>query len=173
MNVWRLIEGELAESVPVIVLVDGRTARAAEIPAAALADRRRAVVGSGTMGKGMVQTIDPLPDGGDLFVTWSQALAPLGWPIQALGVMPQVCTSLRQDAPNRQLTALSSGMQPMAGAIRRVRAARLPVTASEILETRAPCPASDARAADLEAARFLASNPAAYAAALLPSMIGR
>ncbi len=173
-NVWRSAEGELAENVPVIVLVDGRTASAAEILAAALADRGRAVVvGSDTVGKGMVQTIDPLPDGGELFVTWSQTLAPLGWPIQGLGVLPQVCTSLGQEALNRQLASLSTGFQPMAAAIRRSRAARIPVPASEVLEIRAPCPASEGRPSDLEAARLLIANPAAYAAALLPPMADR
>jgi carboxyl-terminal processing protease len=173
-NVWRSAEGELAQNVAVIVLVDGRTASAAEILAAALADRGRAVVvGSETVGKGMVQTIDPLPDGGELFVTWSQTLAPLGWPIQGLGVLPQVCTSLGQDALNRQLASLSTGFQPMAAAIRRSRAARIPVPASEVLEIRAPCPASEGRASDLEAARLLIANPAAYAAALLPPIPDR
>ncbi len=174
MNVWRSTEGELAENVPLVILVDGRTASSAEILAAALADRGRAVVvGSETVGKGMVQTIDPLPDGGELFVTWSQTLAPLGWPIQGLGVLPQICTSLGQDALSRQLASLSTGFQPMAEAIRRSRSARLPVLASEVLEIRAPCPASEARSADLEAARQLISNPAAYAAALLPPMVDR
>jgi carboxyl-terminal processing protease len=169
INVWHSTEGELAENVPLIILVDGHTASSAEILAAALADRGRAVVvGSETVGKGMVQTIDPLPDGGELFVTWSQTLAPLGWPIQGLGVMPQVCTSLGQEALNRQLASLSTGFQPMGEAVRRSRAARLPVTASDVLEIRAPCPASAGRADDLEAARLLISNPAAYAAALLP-----
>ena len=173
-NVWRSAEGELAENVPVIVLVDGRTASAAEILAAALADRGRAVVvGSETVGKGMVQTIDPLPDGGELFVTWSQTLAPLGWPIQGLGVLPQVCTSLGQEALNRQLASLSTGFQPMAAAIRRSRAARIPVPALEVLEIRAPCPASEGRLLDLEAARTLIANPAAYAAALLPPIADR
>lgn len=171
MNVWRSTEGELAENVPLIILVDGRTASASEILAAALADRGRAVVvGSATVGKGMVQTIDPLPDGGELFVTWSQTLAPLGWPIQGLGVLPQVCTSLGQDALNRQLASLSTGFQPMAAAIKRSRAVRIPVKATEALEIRAPCPAAEGRNADLEAARLLISNPAAYAAALLPPM---
>jgi carboxyl-terminal processing protease len=174
MNVWRSSEGELAENVPLVILVDGHTASAAEILAAALADRGRAVVvGSETVGKGMVQTIDPLPDGGELFVTWSQTLAPLGWPLQGLGVLPQVCTSLGQEALNRQVASLSTGFQPMAAAIRRSRAARIPVSASEVLEIRAPCPASEARALDLQAARSLISNPAAYAAALLPPMVDR
>jgi carboxyl-terminal processing protease len=172
MNVWRSTEGELAENVPVVVLVDGRTASAAEILAAALADRGRAVVvGSETVGKGMVQTIDPLPDGGELFVTWSQTLAPLGWPIQGLGVLPQVCTSLGHEALSRQLASLSTGFQPFAEAIRRSRAARLPVATSSVLEIRAPCPAAEGRPADLEAARLLITNPAAYAAALLTPMV--
>jgi carboxyl-terminal processing protease len=174
INVWHSTEGELAENVPLVILVDGRTASSAEILAAALADRGRAVVvGSETVGKGMVQTIDPLPDGGELFVTWSQTLAPLGWPIQGLGVMPQVCTSLGPEALNRQLAALSTGFQPMGEAVRRSRGTRLPVPASEVLAIRAPCPASEGRGSDLEAARFLISNPAAYAAALLPPMADR
>ncbi|HEY1412133.1 MAG TPA: S41 family peptidase [Rhodopila sp.] len=171
MEVWHSAEGELARNVPLVILVNGRTASAAEILAAALSDRGRAVVvGSETVGKGMVQTIDPMPDGGELFVTWSQTLAPLGWPLQGLGVMPQVCTSLGPEALSRQLAALSTGFQPMGDAIRRSRAARLPVSASEVLEIRAPCPAAEGRPGDLEAARLLIANPAAYAAALLPPM---
>lgn len=174
LNVWRSTEGELAENVPLVILVDGHTASAAEILAAALADRGRAVVvGSSTVGKGMVQTIDPLPDGGELFVTWSQTLAPLGWPIQGLGVLPQVCTSLGQEALHRQMAALSTGFQPMADAVNRSRKVRIPVSASEVLEIRAPCPAAEAKAIDLEAARALIANPAAYAAALLPPMVNR
>jgi carboxyl-terminal processing protease len=173
-NVWHSTEGELAQNVPIIILVDGRTASAAEILAAALADRGRAVVvGSETVGKGMVQTIDPLPDGGELFVTWSQTLAPLGWPIQGVGVLPQVCTSLGPEALSRQLAALSTGFQPMAEAIRRSRSIRIPVPASAVLEIRAPCPASEGKAADLDAARALIANPAAYAAALLAPIVGQ
>jgi carboxyl-terminal processing protease len=157
--------------MPIVVLVDGFTASAAEILAAALADRGRAVVvGSATVGKGMVQTIDPLPDGGELFVTWSQLLAPLGWPLQGLGVMPQVCTSLGPAALQRQLAALAAGTQSMTAAVQRARDARLPLTASQVLMLRAPCPAGAGRAADLEAAKALIGNPAAYAAALLPPM---
>lgn len=173
-NIWRSADGELAENVPLVILVDGHTASSAEILAAVLSDRGRAVVvGSSTVGKGLVQTIDPLPDGGELFVTWSRVIAPLGWPIQGLGVLPQVCTSLGDEVLNRQLAALSTGFQPMIDSIRRHRAARVPVSALEELEIRAPCPAASARAADLNAARVLVANPAAYAAALLPPMVDR
>jgi carboxyl-terminal processing protease len=166
---WRSTEGELAENVPLVILVDGRTASAAEVMAAALSDRGRAVVvGSATVGKGMVQTIDPLPDGGELFVTWSQLIAPLGWPIQGIGLIPQVCTSLGKAALMRQLKDLTDGTQPMASAIFRSKSARLPSAPSQILEIRAPCPSALGSSEDLEVARQLISNPAAYATALLP-----
>ena len=112
-----------------VLVIDGRTASAAEILAAALTDRGRAVaVGSTTLGKGLVQTIEPLPDGGELFVTWSRVLAPRGWPIQGLGVLPQVCTSLGEAALQRQLAALAEGQQPMQRAIDTERNARAPLT---------------------------------------------
>ncbi len=164
---------DLADDLPVVVLVDGGSASAAEILAASLADQRRAVVvGSSTLGKGLVQTILPLPDGGELLVTWSRVLAPLGWPIQALGVLPQVCTSLGQQALDRALAALSHGQQPMAAALARERAARAPVSPAEALEIRNACPAADGQDIDLAAARFLIDTPEAYAAALLPHAAG-
>jgi carboxyl-terminal processing protease len=170
-HIWRSSEGELGEGLPLVLLVDGRTASAAEILAGALADRGRAVVvGSTTLGKGLVQTIDPLPNGGELFVTWSRVLAPLGWPVQGLGVLPQVCTSLGRDALRRQLAALSDGVQPMAEAIHRERASRAPLTPTEIVGIRNLCPAAEGSDLDLDAARLLIRNPAAYAAALLPPM---
>ena len=167
-HTWRATHGDLAEHRPIVVLVDGRSASAAEIMAAALADQGRAVVvGSSTLGKGLVQTIKNLPDGGELFVSWSRVLAPLGWPIQGLGVLPQVCTSLGPDAMTAQLQALDRGTQPMAPAIARHRGARAPLPAAEALALRNTCPASEARETDLTAARFLITHPNAYAAALL------
>ncbi|CAH2599816.1 PDZ domain-containing protein [Rhodovastum atsumiense] len=159
---------DLASGVPVVVMVDGRSASAAEILAAALADQRRAVVvGSSTLGKGLVQTIAPLPDGGELLVTWSRVLAPLGWPIQGLGVLPQVCTSLGGEALDQQLAELAQGRQMMARPLHRHRAARAPLPAPEILEIRNACPAAEGRDADLSAARFLIETPSAYGAALI------
>jgi carboxyl-terminal processing protease len=170
-RIWRSTSGELAEAVPVVVMVDGRSASAAEILAAALADRGRGVViGSSTLGKGLVQTIAPLPDGGELFVTWSRVLAPLGWPIQGLGVLPQVCTSLGQDALSWQLGALALGQQPMAKALQAHRAARAPLQPAQTLAIRNACPAAEGRELDLDIARLLIHDPAAYAAALLPPL---
>ncbi len=173
-RIWRSEPGELGENLPVVVMVDGRTASAAEVLAAALADRGRAVVvGSSTLGKGLVQTTDVLPDGGELFVTWSRVLAPLGWPIQGLGVLPQICTSRGRAALLGQLAALALGEQPMAGAIARARYARAPVPAAEVIAIRNVCPAAEGSEADLATARELVADPATYAAALLPPMRGQ
>ena len=167
---WGAASGDATGGVPVIVAVDGRTASAAEILAAALADDGRAVVvGSSTLGKGLVQTIGTLPDGGELFVTWSRVLAPRGWPIQGLGVLPQVCTSLGQDDLALQLSSLDRGIQRLQPTLDRHRAARIPVAPATTLELRTACPASEARDGDMLAARYLLEHPAAYAAArLLP-----
>jgi carboxyl-terminal processing protease len=166
-RVWLSGGGELAKDVRVAVLVDGGTASAAEILAAALADRGRAVVvGSSTFGKGVVQTIDPLPDGGELFLTWSRILAPRGWPIQSLGVMPQICTSLGEDAVRRQLDALAAGRLEMDAAVRASRAARAPLTPDQIVAIREPCPAADPRDSDLAVARSVLESPGFNAALL-------
>lgn len=166
---YRADGADLWHGMPVVILVDGRTASAAEVLAAALSDQRLAVVvGSATLGKGLVQTILPLPDGGAMSLTWSRVLAPLGWPLQALGVLPQVCTSLGDAALKHALAELAQGHQPMAQALTRHREARAPMPPAQILEIRNACPASEGRDADLAAARFLIEQPVAYAAALIP-----
>jgi carboxyl-terminal processing protease len=167
-RVWKSGGSEVANGARIVVLVDGGTASAAEVLAAALADRGRAVViGSSTFGKGVVQTIDPLPDGGELFLTWSRMLAPRGWPIQSLGVMPQICTSLGDDAVHRQLTALAAKRMEMDGALKRHDAARAPLTPDKIVAIREACPAADPREADMGIAQTLIGTPESYAAALL------
>ncbi|WP_428374836.1 S41 family peptidase [Lichenicoccus sp.] len=172
-HVWSVQGGDLIGGLPIVVMVDGRTASAAEIMAAALADHRRAVViGSATLGKGLVQTIAQLPDGGELFVTWSRVLAPLGWPLQGLGVMPQVCTSLGHTALDQAMRDLADGVQDMNDALRQERQARPPLPVARILEIRSACPAAIGTDADLDTARTLIDDPVRYHAALVPEDIG-
>ena len=165
-HVWKAEDADLAAGRPVVVLVDGRSASAAEVMAAALADTGRAVViGSATLGKGLVQSIEVLPDNGELFVSWSRILAPGGWPLQGLGVMPQLCTSFGPEQTNQQLAELERGGKPMGAVLARHRAARAPVPPAEIVAVRAACPAAEGSDADVVAARWLIAHPRAYAAA--------
>ncbi len=160
---------DLTGGARIVVLVDGQTASAAEILAAALSDNRRAlVVGSETLGKGLVQTLTSLPDGGELFVTWSRVLAPRGWPLQTLGVLPNVCTSLGPTALASQLAALNSGKNLLGPALDHSRAMRAPLQLNDILTIRNNCPAAIGSDEDFSAANALISNPPAYQAALLP-----
>jgi carboxyl-terminal processing protease len=77
--------------IPLVVLVDGGTASAAEIVAAALQDRGRAVlIGSRTFGKGSVQAPSRLSDGSALELTVGHYLTPSGRSIDGVGVEPDV-----------------------------------------------------------------------------------
>ncbi|WP_439598554.1 S41 family peptidase [Falsiroseomonas sp.] len=158
---------DLAEGRPVVVLVDGRTASSAEIVATALSERGRAVVvGSATMGKGLIQLVAPLPNGAELLVTWSRIVALSGWPIQGLGVLPALCTSLGPEVLAQGLAQLRQGQAPMGRMLARQRAARAPVLASETTALRNACPPAEGREDDRVAARALIETPAAYATAL-------
>jgi carboxyl-terminal processing protease len=159
---------DLTNGLHIVVLVDGQTASAAEILAAALADNRRAVVvGSETLGKGLVQTVTSLPDGGELYITWSRVLAPHGWPLQTLGLMPNVCTSLGESALDSELAALQKGHNLMTQALTQARATRAPASVNQILAIRDNCPADIGSDLDPTTAAFLLGNPSAYNAALL------
>jgi carboxyl-terminal processing protease len=76
---------------PMIVLVNGYTASAAEIVAGALRDHGRAsVIGTRTFGKGSVQNVLNLPDGGAMKITIARYYTPNGTSIQAQGIVPDM-----------------------------------------------------------------------------------
>ncbi|WP_459866708.1 S41 family peptidase [Halomonas shantousis] len=83
--------GSAASDVPMVVLINGGSASAAEIVAGALQDHRRAVVmGTDSFGKGSVQQVLPLGNGDGLKLTTALYYTPDGRSIQAQGIDPDV-----------------------------------------------------------------------------------
>lgn len=166
-HIWAVQGGDITNNSPIIVLVDGQTASAAEILAAALADRQRAVIiGSSTLGKGLVQIIGQMPNGGELFITWSRNIAPLGEPLQNLGVMPQICTSAGTNYLNDQLQALKKGHSLQKDLLHQSRQMRDPLKIEQVLKVRQHCPASLGTENDISTALNLLHNPMSYETAL-------
>ncbi len=92
-QVFQATKGDLTRGQPLVVLINGNSASASEIVAAALQDNARAIViGTNSFGKGTVQTVLQMPNKGELTLTWSRFLAPSGYRLHELGVLPSVCT---------------------------------------------------------------------------------
>jgi carboxyl-terminal processing protease len=109
----------ISTRVPVVVLVDGGTASAAEIVAGALKDRRRAqLVGTRTFGKGVFQEIEPLDNGGALDITVGEYFTPSGKNLggggtkRGAGLQPNVV--VRERASNRDDRALAAALALLA-----------------------------------------------------------
>jgi carboxyl-terminal processing protease len=83
--------GDLADGLPMIVLINDGSASASEIVAGALQDHRRAVImGTRSFGKGSVQTILPMPGNVALRLTTARYYTPSGKSIQEVGIVPDI-----------------------------------------------------------------------------------
>jgi carboxyl-terminal processing protease len=81
----------LVKTLPMVVLVNGESASAAEIVAGALQDNKRAtILGTRTYGKGSIQTVIPFGDGTGMKLTTAHYFTPSGRVIQGKGVMPDI-----------------------------------------------------------------------------------
>jgi carboxyl-terminal processing protease len=83
--------GDIADGLPMVVLINGGSASASEIVAGALQDHHRAIMlGTKSFGKGSVQTIIPVPGHGAIRLTTARYFTPSGRSIQALGIEPDI-----------------------------------------------------------------------------------
>lgn len=158
---------DVAKGIPMVVLINGDSASAAEIVAAALQDQDRAVlVGSNSFGKGTVQNVIHLPNDGELTLTWSRIEAPSGYAFHRLGIMPTLCTSNSSVNVHDLVANLRHGDDD---ATRLLAAWRSGHGGDDKAtdEMRASCPPRhDLAAADLEVARDVLENTDLYARAL-------
>lgn len=84
-------ESDMTQGIPLVVLINGGTASCPEIVAGALQDHHRAViVGTKSFGKGSVQVVLPLANGGALKLTVARYYTPSGRSIQAKGIEPDI-----------------------------------------------------------------------------------
>ena len=83
--------GDEAKGKPIIVLINNGSASASEIFAGALKDHKRAIIlGENSYGKGSVQSVIPLKNGGGMRLTISKYYLPSGQSISEIGVSPDI-----------------------------------------------------------------------------------
>lgn len=165
--------GDVAQGLPLAVLIDGRSASGAEIVAAALQDSGRAVlVGSSTFGKGSVQTVTRLPNDGELYLTWSRIYAPSGYTFHRQGVMPTVCTSAGDSEAEPLIARFRAGEIAVPSSMTAERRAA-PDDAQALTALRDACPwrPHDAEL-DVDVALRLVADRTLYAQALQASSQG-
>jgi carboxyl-terminal processing protease len=152
-----------ATELPIVVLMNGGSASAAEIVAAALQDRGRAlIVGTTSYGKGTVQTVVRLSNEGELILTWSRLQAPSGYTWNELGVLPNVCTSKVANADSLGPTSFDTSQ----GTLMRWHALRNP-THQEVETLRKICPPGESSPeADVTLAARILHDHALYAHAV-------
>ena len=106
--------GDITEGKKVVVLINGGTASASEIVSGALQDHKRAtIVGMTSFGKGSVQTIIPLADGGGaLRLTTARYYTPSGHSIQAQGIIPDIQVAQGDEAsPAKQMRQFEADLK--------------------------------------------------------------
>lgn len=98
IKVYNSKKGDEINGKPLIVLINQGSASASEIVAGALKDHKRAiVVGEKSFGKGSVQSIMPLSNGGGLRLTTAKYYLPSGETIEEIGILPDIKVEQQKD----------------------------------------------------------------------------
>jgi carboxyl-terminal processing protease len=117
---FEAVGGAIPSNIPVVVLVDGGTASAAEIVTGALRDHGRAtVVGTKTFGKGVFQEVQSLTNGGALDLTVGSFYLPHGENLAGHGIIPAV--KAQDDTKTRRDEALPVALKTLAAKVKSGR----------------------------------------------------
>ncbi|GIK99287.1 MAG: peptidase S41 [Alphaproteobacteria bacterium] len=165
---FEAVPGDIGSGKPIAILINGNSASASEIVAAALQDDGRAVViGSNSYGKGTVQTVIRMPNDGELTLTWARFHAPTGYTLNHLGVLPTICTSAGPGGADsdRVLADLDAGrLKPVPTSSRN---SVDPADTAALDQLRAGCPQRRTEdGLDLVLALQLLKHPSLYARAV-------
>ncbi|HEX2923602.1 MAG TPA: S41 family peptidase, partial [Chloroflexota bacterium] len=113
---YRVKRGNVATTLPMVVLVDRGSASAAEIVAGALQDHQRArLVGEKTFGKGSMQSVHVLSDGSSVHVTIAHWLTPNERPIDGNGLLPDVAVELPEAPTQGSDAVLEKAVEMLTG----------------------------------------------------------
>ncbi|RMG93629.1 MAG: S41 family peptidase [Chloroflexi bacterium] len=111
-QVYQSDDGDLAEEIPLVVLVNAGSASASEIVAGALRDNGRAIlIGETTFGKGSVQQVHTLSDGSELRVTIARWYTPSNNTIDKQGIAPDIEVATPEDLGGENDTQLQRAIE--------------------------------------------------------------
>ncbi len=106
LQTYHATGGDILHGIPTVVLVNGGSASASEITAGALHDHHDAyLIGTKTFGKGVVQQLIKLSDGGELKVTIASWYRPDGQDIEKIGITPDEVVNPAANGTDNQLIA--------------------------------------------------------------------
>lgn len=101
--------GNLIPNLPLAVLINGGTASAAEITAAAIRDHEMGIlIGECSFGKGLIQRVFKLPDGSALKLTTGEYFTPLGQAVNKVGLSPDISIDQGEDPIEAAITWINS-----------------------------------------------------------------
>jgi carboxyl-terminal processing protease len=154
---------DLAEKRPLIVLIDGKSASAAEIVAAALQDQERAIlIGTSSYGKGTVQSVLRLPNDGEITLTWSQFIAPSGYILHSLGVRPSMCIKAKPEPIEKLIDITLNSVSEIKSTFDQWRSMGLK-NSTRRNNLRSTCPAQQRESdKELDIAKHMIENPTTY-----------
>ena len=110
--VYRSEDGDLAEDIPLVVLIDNASASASEIVAGAIRDRGRGVlIGQTSYGKGSMQRVHTLQDGSELRVTYGAWYTPNDQAIQGVGVEPDIPVEMPEEPATDEDPILDAALE--------------------------------------------------------------